>query len=223
MTLSEVDIDRLVREVLSQVAQPETAKPAAGTVSFGDRVISVELLRDRLTDARTIQVRPGAIITPAARDYLRERNIEVTSQADQPSAAGSPNMIFAAAAERFDLAALIPLLAGAAAEAEIVPTGAFMAVVKQTMERITSGDRRGVLFTEQTAAAVCVANRNRSVRAVQAGGCEEVREAAAAVGANLLVIDPRGRSQFEMARMIKEFHAAGPADCPEPLREALTR
>lgn len=114
------------------------------------------------------------------------------------------------------------LLGKIAAAAERIPTGTFMAVVEQTIERITNGDRQGVLVTDRTAAALCVANRNRKVRAVQATGVERIREAVDAVGANLLVIDPRGRSQFEIARMIKEFDAAGPASCLEPLREALT-
>jgi hypothetical protein len=223
MTPTEVDIDRLVREVLSQFARGESAKPAGGQVSLGDRVVSVELLRDRLQDARAIQVRPGAIITPAARDYLRERDIEVTTRNEQPSTARSSILILAAAAERFDMAALTPLLGSVVAEAETIPTGAFMAVIEQTLAKFTNGDRLGVLFTDRAAAALCIANRNRKVRAVQAAGVECVREAADAVGANLLVIDPRGRSQFEMARMIKEFHAVGPASCPEPLREALTK
>ncbi len=49
-----------------------------GELAIPERVVTATLLEDRLQGIRRLLVRPGAILTPAARDLLRQRQIVVT-------------------------------------------------------------------------------------------------------------------------------------------------
>lgn len=78
MSLSEADIERIVQEVLRRLAAM-TAKPAASepTLSITTRLITVSELNGKLQGIKRVEVPPRAVITPAARDYLRDRNVQL--------------------------------------------------------------------------------------------------------------------------------------------------
>ena len=67
----------------------------------------------------------------------------------------------------------------------------------------------GNLITDIPAAAVCLANRQRGVRAALGYSLAAVSEAVNMIAANLLVIDPRSRSLHEMRRFTRELVRAG--------------
>ena len=63
-------------------------------------------------------------------------------------------------------------------------------IVQKITHTIAAERRCGVLLTSQAAAAVCLANRRRGVRATMGYSLASAAAATAAIGANLLVLDP---------------------------------
>ena len=94
-------------------------------------------------------------------------------------------------------------------------------VVSRLTETVSGGKQLGLLLTGQPAAALCLANRRPSVRAALATGPQCVTAAVDSIGANMLVVDPAGRSLFELVTMARRFTSPGQRTCPAPWREAL--
>jgi len=68
---------------------------------------------------------------------------------------------------------------------------------------------------------VCLANRVAGVRAIAAADPATAVEAARAVGANVLVADPRGKGLYQLKQLASAFCRGGPWACPEVLRPRL--
>jgi hypothetical protein len=79
MSLNEAEIDRIVREVLRRLAAmtPSPAKPAAATLTVGSRVVTMTELKNKLDGIERVEVPHRAVVTPAAKDYLRERGVQL--------------------------------------------------------------------------------------------------------------------------------------------------
>ena len=83
-------------------------------------------------------------------------------------------------------------------------------------------DTLGVLLTPHAAAGLCLANRLPGVRADRAASTRRRSpRRRAAVGANLLVVDPRAGTFFQLKQMITEFCRGGVRPCPEVFRETI--
>jgi hypothetical protein len=84
MSLSEADIDRVVREVLRRLAamtpSPLQATTVATTLSLSTRVVTTAELKGRLQGVQRLEVPTRAVVTPAARDYLRERGVQLVTK-----------------------------------------------------------------------------------------------------------------------------------------------
>lgn len=92
--ISAAQIERIVREVLSALSSSNSApsvqasstlRPlshgadqATGKIRLNVAVLSLENLRSIAKDTKEIAVPSGALVTPAARDYLREKGITWT-------------------------------------------------------------------------------------------------------------------------------------------------
>jgi len=98
-SVNPAEIERIVREVLRNLAglsSSGTAVPATNAaITLDASVISVDALhRLKLPGGeKRIQIRPASVVTPAARDWCRERGIEIvrtsSKDIDKPQAAKS--------------------------------------------------------------------------------------------------------------------------------------
>ena len=79
----------------------------------------------------------------------------------------------------------------------------------------------GLLLTRHTAAALCLANRVRGVRAIWGLDVAGVVRDAAAVGANLLVVDPAAAGVFRLKQLVAQFCRAGVQACPQVFSQRL--
>ena len=81
-------IDTIVREVIRRLTAmgaviesdggtKGTSVSAVQEVVVGERLITLETLRGRLSGARRVVVGKSAVVTPAVRDELRDREIEL--------------------------------------------------------------------------------------------------------------------------------------------------
>lgn len=79
MSLSEADIERVVQEVLRRLAAMTPLSPVAAstTLSLSTRVVTMAALNRKLDGVQRVEVPYRAVVTPAARDYLRERGVQL--------------------------------------------------------------------------------------------------------------------------------------------------
>ena len=78
MKLTQEQLEWIVREVVRRLQAANTvidAPVVASRLSLQDRLVTTETLRGRLEGITHVDTLPGAVITPAVVDLLRERKI----------------------------------------------------------------------------------------------------------------------------------------------------
>jgi ribose 5-phosphate isomerase RpiB len=222
----------------------QAAHPTGGgqALQLRDRVVTLALLEGRLEGVRRVLVPVSSLVTPAVHDELRKRQVElvrggVTSPPAPESAsrgrrsAGDETTTLTPVADTGllvgvvvgtqDPAALVKTVCADLGDVSCLTGSSLPEVVQRVSQAIVGQRRSAVLLTHRPAAAVCVANRRRGVRATWGWSAAAAAEATQTMGANLLVIDPAAHSVFQVRRMIREFVQAGVCDCPAELQAAL--
>ena len=84
---SQHDVEWIVREVVRRLLERGVEVPAnghasaqtadGGVLTLPDRVVSLATIADRLAGVRQVVVSAKAVVTPAVRDELRARQIEL--------------------------------------------------------------------------------------------------------------------------------------------------
>jgi hypothetical protein len=87
---------------------------------------------------------------------------------------------------------------------------------------LAAGSAMAIVVTAHPAAALCLANRHAKVRAILGTRADSVAGDAAAVGANLLIIDPAGLGFFAVKQIADRFLRGGPRECPEVFKKRLS-
>ena len=228
---SQTDIEQIVREVMAQLKRdsapvaapsPPAAPPPMPAAHSNDlvidaRVVTLESIAGRLNGAKQLVVPPGALVTPSVRDELRRRGIELR----QESAAKKGNslapvlLVVGRTSHKPDLA--VQMLRH---EGVRVKTESTHCLIKaaEMLAAAAAARSLGVLWTRHTAVAMCLANRNKNLRAVQAANVPATATAVAAVGANVLVVDPTAGTMYERNQVIRAFCLGGMRECPEELK-----
>jgi hypothetical protein len=234
MTQIPLDIERVVREVLAELkSAPATAsrepapsagapKHANGDLVLSTRLVTMEQIDDRLGGIRRVVVAPQAVVTPAVRDALRQRNIVLSR--DLPAkntSAAVLRLVVVAARTKFDPKLLESTLQREGIEVQCHKSDCILAATDQLAAELAKGDALGLLLTPHTAAALCLANRLAGVRAVLVNNANGTEADLSAVGANLLVADPQSVSLFKLARMAGDFYRGGVRPCPEVFKKRL--
>jgi hypothetical protein len=236
-------IDRVVREVLAQIAaarkpdappqekqnrqiskspNPQIPKTTPGDLTVAARVVTMAEVSGLLGSVRRLVVSKDAIVTPAVRDELIRRGIAL-GYADSTNGRESLPVrvaLFSTGTD-FDPTALVAGLVREGLKVEHTALNCLIASADQLATELAKPDTLGVLLTRHTAAGLCLANRLRGVRAVTGAEAPAVAAAAAAIGANLLVADPSAGTFFQLKQMMTEFCRGGVRPCPEVFRARL--
>lgn len=193
-----------------------------GELIVSSRVITMMEVSGRLDGVRRVVVARGTIVTPAVRDELIRRGIAL-SFADSPNGKVAPAVRLAmiSTGTDFDPTALVAGLTREGLTVENSTLDCLIASTDQLAAEVAKGDTLGVLLTRHTAAGLCLANRLGEVRAVAGGDASAVAAAAAAVGANLLVVDPLAGTFFQLKQVVTEFCRGGIRPCPAVFRTRL--
>lgn len=200
---------------------PSSAENTAGQLVITQSPVTLAALAGRLDGVRQVLVPPGAVVTPAVYDDLYRRNVTLAfAAAEKASNVGTLRLTLVTAGKRFDPAALVTALRGAAIEIESSTTDCLMEASDRLAAAVAQENTLGALITRHTAAAVCLANRLSGVRAICVADPGKLSVAADAVGANVLVLDPQS-GLFAMKRMLTEFCRDGVRPCPEVFRKRL--
>jgi hypothetical protein len=195
---------------------------SASALVLTSKVITLAELDGRLDGLKRIRVPRRAVITPAVRDLLRQREIAV-EHADALQSASRVRVPLAVgvAQTAYDPAGLLRSVMQQGVEIQRLAQTGLLSVIDELTEQVSRGGSLGLLLTEDLAAALCLANRVRGVRAAASGDVAALGRAIRSIGVNLLVVEPAGRSPFQLRQMVTEF-CRGPYTCPAEYRERLS-
>ncbi|HVX59290.1 MAG TPA: hypothetical protein VHC19_01765 [Pirellulales bacterium] len=213
------NVERIVGEVLDRL-QAKTSSPLE--LILASRVVTLAEIEGRLEGIKQLVVPAKAVITPAVRDLLRQKKIDIGFALPGKAAAKVRLPLVVGVAEtKHDAAGAMQAVAIAGVTIERLTRVGLAPVVGELCEAVSKGGKLGLLLTNETAAALCLANRRPGVRAVAATSIAATPRAVRSVGANLLTVDPAGRTMFEMQRIISQFVAGAPYACPAELAKEL--
>lgn len=234
-----VDIDAIVREVLASLGgEPSAtyvtkspvaespAKESPGAARVDDKVITLAAIEGLPSGTQRVVVRRGAIVTPAVRDELSRKGIELATRGEEQAVA-EPNaecektsVLIVRNETKFDPATIGGQLAATERTFENVNEACVAKASELVGDKALDGGV-AVLFTSHAAAALCVANRAKGVRAIRGDNADGVVKDAKAVGANVLIVDPAGKGSYVLANIVRAFLATSENACPDALRACL--
>jgi hypothetical protein len=225
MPTPEEQVEQIVREVLARLGGKPEGKVTGPSspvneLVVDETVVTVTALDGKLGEIRRLVVSPRAVITPSARDLLKENNITLVRSL-RMAAPTTVRIAMATAGTPFDVSGIVQTLRGHRAEVEQLASTGVMQVTNELAEEVGKSGKFGVLITPQFTQALCLANRHRGVRAATAASRGEVNEIIKTIGANFLILDPVQRSKFEVRRIVETFCLAGPRQCPAELKSSL--
>ncbi|WP_165067671.1 hypothetical protein [Paludisphaera rhizosphaerae] len=208
-------VDEAVRSVLAEMfggfrsstsPAPRIVRPSAAVEPvFADRLFGLRQA-ETLADGATIRVAVGTVVTPLARDLLKKKNVEIRLIGSAEVAASARGeWAFAIEDGPGWLVALRrSMLDGAGPWRELAPS------VDDAVAWLGSGEGRGVLLvTTDGATAVWRACQSSGVRAAFANEPADVQRATGTLGANLIVVDPAGKSIAWIKQLATAFRRAG--------------
>lgn len=237
MTDTSAQIDTIVREVLRRLESDRPSTPAGARppqCHVPGRVVSLEQLErhacaDRasqsgtlaqgriaagLTQIRRITVDPGAVVTPAVLDLLRDLGITLAKGKDHSGgSAGRRAVIVCVAPARLDTRQLTERL-GASVRLRALACSALQDAVMEAARAAGSGDGQAVVVTRQAIGAVCLANRHRGVRAAACYDSPMLQQARDTIGINVLALDPARLEPGVLLGLAVQFCGQPVAPCP---------
>ncbi len=196
-------------------------------------VVTLADLNGRLGGVRRLVVRPKAVVTPSARDELRERRIDLVFEAvptakkqngDAVSAVSSAtpkDLTIIAARTRTSPQEIASAIKSTDLRIDCRSTDCLIETSDRTAESASKVNAVVVIVTAHTAAALCLANRKQGVRAVLVSDADEFLRDADAVGANVIVVSPKKFPFYQLKRIVERFASCDARKCPPVFRDRL--
>jgi hypothetical protein len=206
-------IDRIVAAVLAQLRDERPAHPprTASATLIDEAVITADLLADRAISAE-VHIGPKSILTPAARDYIREQGIRWKRANGAPKST-TPGCTWNAVVVN-------PSDAVSQAVAELSPgkrelVGTCTDAAEKAVSIVCRAEAEGaVVFAESADQIACLANRNQHIRALVAHDPAGLERAAAEISPNVIIIRPAGRTAYELRNLLRVLKRTGPPKPP---------
>jgi pyruvate/2-oxoglutarate dehydrogenase complex dihydrolipoamide acyltransferase (E2) component len=213
LNFQKPDIQRIVQEVLrrlGQIAQGQTqaqtqtqaqvssdridattVAPAITKLVWSQSVVSAEALQGRLDGIGQLVVSPKAIVTPAARDELRERGIDLAREGELDSGLRS-----------------VPVgvqdTVVAAQTAQAIPITSDDEWTTFFHRSIQNGDSPLAVAPDPHRLA-CLVNRDETVRAVAVTDLRHLEDAVSQTAANVLCVSPAVLAGTPLSLVCRRF------------------
>lgn len=205
------EVDRAVRAALS--GQRAAGSTHARTEkSFAGRLLSASVVESLPMTTTELSIGPETVLTPMARDLLKRRKIalRLMGRAEARKRSGVGEWGFSVDSESWAMTTLRRMLLMAE---DWVALGGD---VWEAAVWVSESEGRGAsVFSDRGAAAVWRANQVEGVRAAAASDADGVSRAVESLGANLIVIEPAGKSLYELKHLASTFRKAGAPAPPE--------
>ncbi len=201
-------MDRIISEVMRRLAVPLGALDAAPTqeanacLRISGGVVSLSAVEGRLEHVRQLVVSRRAVVTPAVRDELRKRDIELVR--DHSSALPgdlAPRLVVA----NMCSTGVEHLLAELPSEICLLSRSSLSEAISTMATELSNDDTLGLVVTDAPEAAVCLSNRNANVRAIFGLHETSVKRAVSTIAANVLIISSLEKSDFETRSLLRAF------------------
>ncbi|HSW45633.1 MAG TPA: RpiB/LacA/LacB family sugar-phosphate isomerase [Phycisphaerae bacterium] len=181
-------------------------------------VVTAKMLDDLLRSGTPIVLAKGSLVTPAAKDWLKEHKVPVTWQ-DTPTCSGR-SLAVVLDPKVPELRAMRIMLDRAGGLVDVIEPAPGMATIAAAARRLCGKIRRGevakgVVFAADGAVPVCLANKIPGIRAALGACVPTVEEAIRELGINLLVIEYPRQSPYLMRQMVERFAAGRTMARPE--------
>jgi hypothetical protein len=175
------------------------------TVIHAEKLLALRHVEALPSATREVRIAPGTVVTPLARDSLRRQGI-VLRFVSPSEVATKGEWGFAVEVERESGTV-------AAWRRALFEEGWFEV---DSAERwvMEMPDRGALLVTEEASLAVWRACQMARIRAAAAVDPDSVARAVRSLGANLLVIEPAGKSIAFLKQMSRTFRSAGAPRIP---------
>jgi hypothetical protein len=181
--------------------------PKPSTISLLDNVVSVQLLKNRLLGIQVLEIAKTAVVTPAARDYIRECKVEVVR--NQPmhsiiepealaertsksaSASGSnaiarPQRLLVAGSATWLPSMAKQLCSKQAKVCEVTPDDA--SALRTIANGLRAGHQAGVIIVQSPHATCWQAARDDSLRPAVVSNWSELNDVLREVPVNVLIL-----------------------------------
>jgi len=191
-------------------------KTCDGVLHLTSGVISLSEVQDRLSGIHTVQIGKKALVTPAVSDELRRRNVRLARVGERPT--NNPRLRVQAAEADSPSAHSFQLIASSDKLKTII------AVVKGIPVRARSTDLTTVELVQQilhdwqqdtravwcslepyAAAMACMTGGQQRLRAIGLHHPAELIQAVGQCHPNVLVVDDRRWSGYQVARLIQSW------------------
>ncbi len=218
------EVEAVVRSVLTALrpvlasGHGPTGVPTVSPV-FAGRLVGERDAAAMVAAGAPVRITPGTVVTPLARDILKRAGIELrfASQAELTASGltGEWGFAFEPAGGQVD-----PLRRSLLADSAIWSD--LGADPLQAAAWVVAGAGRGaVVLTESAARIAWSANQTAGVRAATAVDPAGVVRAIEQLGLNLLVVEPAGRSIFELRHLCAVFRRGGAPRPPAWLADGV--
>lgn len=215
-------IDQIVSEVLTQLRQRAGSnsstgqngqqtghsKPQREGVELTDAVITAETLKKKAEPGGIVHISPKAILTPSARDYLRELKVQVVqgtrNTVSQQKSSKHQGVVVASHLPSVVQTFLDELKKQHSSSWKVEIESGTSPVIERARSIICRGESSQVLiFVKQPHRVACSVNRNSQCRAavVHRGG--DVQTVRNEMGANILCIDLEQPSYMELRKIFR--------------------
>lgn len=222
MQISEELVNQVVADVLSTLSRQGQVTQTAGSgmaqtrnsssVILSEKVITADLLVEKAKGQTVIGVTAGAILTPSAKDYLREHKVEIqraTTASTKTKQGGTWRAIVLSRAGVVEQALTnIEQQTGASWSQELA--GSLDEAVQGAVSSLCRADAAGVvLFVSAAEKAACLANRNQKICAAAIQDVNHLRTVVSQMSPNLVCVNPEQKSFIELRNLMKAFVSAG--------------
>ncbi len=171
-------------------------------------IITADLLAENAAGQNAVEVSSRAIVTPSAKDWLRHNKVELTrgtrTQASSASKSSDWLVVVHSAGETVEKVLEDASRSGSiGSDRESVANATSAA--KAAGEAVAGGGRGVVVISGEPEVVACLANRSESVRAAVVADAAAVARVKAGLNGNVFVVDPAGRSYFELRNLLRRI------------------
>ncbi|WP_298860678.1 hypothetical protein [uncultured Gimesia sp.] len=222
MQFSEELVNQVVANVLSTISQMGSGGQSSGSapsvstpdssVVLSDKVITADLLAEKIKGQSVVGIAAESILTPSAKDYLREFNVSVHRPAAVASSKGLGTtwraIVLSNSSAVENALETIEQQTNTRWSQEL--SASLEESVNDAISSLCRADAAGiVLFAEAAEMAACLANRNQKIRAASIQDVNQLRNVISQMRPNLICVNPLQKSFIELRNLIKTFVNAG--------------
>jgi hypothetical protein len=201
------DVDAAVRSVLAERFDSRRGLRSAEASLFSSRLLSLREAESLPVGSRVVRVAPGTVVTPLARDYLKKLGVAIqfASRSEVDRARNAGEWGFAIESESGLLEAFRRSMLDSSEGWIELGASADLAV-----GWVAEMESRGALvLVDEASLAVYRAYQTQGLRAATVEEPNAAARAVRSIGANLLVVEPAGKSIALLRQIAATFRRAG--------------